>query len=141
MNLDNYLFYNLCRNNNDDRNTIIKITSSKDEEIKKKKLETIKINSQKDESGSEIYYLESTNHDNRILDESYAFFDSSPWLFDLDRELTDNVRISITVVDLWINFNKFFSEDETVLLMLLNKFSKTYFKSKLSKIMIFHITQ
>ena len=75
-----------------------------------------------------------------MLKEVYTCLDGAPWLFDLKDEFYD-LRTSMQAINIWINFEKFFSEDETVLLMLMNKFAKTYFKSKLSKIMIFNITE
>lgn len=123
MNLDNYLFYNLYR----------------EEDIEEQfKFDNTTIKVAKDDNDS-VYYL-TNDKDDKYLGEVYACFDGAPWLFDLEDDFS-GIRATMKVVTLWINFEKFFSEDESKLLQLMNKFAKSYFKSKLSRVMIFHITE
>lgn len=123
MGMDRYLFFNLYRDENTKEefkfdNTHIKYIETEDDSN----------------------YFISGDNDKYMLKEVYTCLDGAPWLFDFKDEFYD-LRTSMQAINIWINFEKFFSEDENVLLMLMNKFAKTYFKSKLSKIMIFNITE
>lgn len=123
MGMDRYLFFNLYRDENTKEefkfdNTHIKYIETEDDSN----------------------YFISGDNDKYMLKEVYTCLDGAPWLFDFKDEFYD-LRTSMQAINIWINFEKFFSEDENVLLMLMNKFAKTYFKSKLSRIMIFNITE
>lgn len=123
MGMDRYLFFNLYRDENTKEefkfdNTHIKYIETEDDSN----------------------YFISGDNDKYMLKEVYTCLDGAPWLFDFKDEFYD-LRTSMQAINIWINFEKFFSEDENVLLMLMNKFAKTYFKSKLSKVMIFNITE
>lgn len=123
MEMDRYLFFNLYRDENTKEefkfdNTHIKYIETEDDSN----------------------YFISGDNDKYMLKEVYACLDGAPWLFDFKDEF-HGLKVSMQTINIWINFEKIFSEDENVLLMLMNKFAKTYFKSKLSKIMIFNITE
>ena len=123
MGMDRYLFFNLYRDENTKEefkfdNTHIKYIETEDDSN----------------------YFISGDNDKYMLKEVYTCLDGAPWLFDFKDEFYD-LRTSMQAINIWINFEKIFSEDENVLLMLINKFAKTYFKSKLSKVMIFNITE
>lgn len=123
MGMDRYLFFNLYRDENTKEefkfdNTHIKYIETEDDSN----------------------YFISGDNDKYMLKEVYTCLDGAPWLFDFKDEFYD-LRTSMQAINIWINFENFFSEDENVLLMLMNKFAKTYFKSKLSKIMIFNTTE
>ena len=123
MKMKGYLFFNLYR----DENT--------KEEFK---FDNTHIEYIKTEDDS-FYYIVGDDEKYKLR-EKYACLDGARWLFDFKDEFYD-LRVSMQVINIWINFEKFFSEDESVLLRLMNKFAKSYFKSKLSKVMIFNITE
>lgn len=123
MNLNSYLYYNLS-----------------DEDIEESlKSNSITIKNEK-ANNEEKYYLKGNNQ-NDYIKEEYICLNGAPWLFDLESNLFRYIYISMKSLHLWINFDKFFSEDESTILMILNKFSKSYFKSNLSKAIIFYITE
>ena len=85
-------------------------------------------------------YIEGTSEEDLIVEESVIYF-GAPWLFDYGSDERRNIKVTIKGLTLWMDEDKIFSEDETRLLMILNTLSKSYFKSPLSKSMIFYITE
>ena len=74
------------------------------------------------------------------IGEDMPFYSSEYWLFDYDRELTRNIEVNMLFFALWIDIDKFDSEDETRLIQLINKFSRRYFKNDLSNNLLFYIS-
>ena len=118
LDLSDYLFYMLFK-----EDTEIKLNSI-----------FLKVNEERE------CYLTRKNS-NKYIEEESACFDGAPWAFDLDNKFYKSIRLSINAINLWVEIDKFECEDESKMLQLLNKFSKSYFKSELSKIMMFHITE
>lgn len=83
------------------------------------------------------YYMTAGKHKCEI-EEDWACTDGAPWLFDLEDEFK-LIGVRMFSIHIWLDFPKYFGENENKMLLLLNKFSKNYFKSELSKVMIFNI--
>ena len=60
------------------------------------------------------------------------------WLLS-NKKLFYNVEIYGSMIPIWIDYQKISSDDETFLLMVLNKMKTKYFKSELSKCVIFEV--
>ena len=83
------------------------------------------------------YYMTAGKHKCEI-EEDWACTDGAPWLFDLEDEFK-LIGVRMFSIHIWLDFPKYYGENENKMLLLLNKFSKNYFKSELSKVMIFNI--
>lgn len=76
---------------------------------------------------------------NDKIGEQWACFQNFSYIL-LDEILWDrNLEISIRFIPIFIDFSKISIENHTVLLQLLNIFSKAYFKSNLSNNFLFYI--
>lgn len=80
------------------------------------------------------FYLES----NDFSEWPDGFCVPEVWLFD-DEELVKNIHVTMAYILLWADFSKFSSKDETELLKIMNRMSRKYFHSSLSKNMFFFI--
>ena len=125
LDLNSYLFYDLFGES--------EVVEKADIE---EKLNVISLKSNKDGK----YYLTGDNLDKSVA-EDWACLNGAPWAFDLDEKFYGSLDLHIEAINIWIEFDKFVCEDETKMLRLLNKCAKVYFKSELSKIMMFHITE
>lgn len=60
------------------------------------------------------------------------------WLFD-DKEFKEKISVQMGYVPLWSDFNKYVGEDPTWMLKIMNKMSRKYFSSSLSRNIFFAI--
>lgn len=85
-------------------------------------------------------YIAGTSAKDCIAEENIIYF-GAPWIFYPESDYNRNVKVKIDGLVLWYDTEKIDSEDETKLLTILNTLSKNHFKSPLSKVMIFYITE
>lgn len=69
-----------------------------------------------------------------------AYFQSPSYYLFSEDNYKRNLDVNIRYVQVWYDCNKFSSEDETMMLRLLNVMSRKYYKSELSKNMLFYIS-
>lgn len=88
------------------------------------------------------YYMiseKSYNTDYTHLAAFKPYFPQEYWLLDFDKTLYKNVNVYIEYMPIWINVDKYNGDDEINIIYLLNKFSRNYFKNKLSNDLLFFI--
>lgn len=78
-------------------------------------------------------------NDNEPMTETLPFYSSEEWLFKENNELAQNTSVQTYFIMIWFDANHLTSEDETMLLYLLNKFSRNQFKNELAKNSLFFI--
>ncbi len=71
-------------------------------------------------------------------EEMYYYASPEYYLFE-NQKYKKNIKIDLYFINLWQDFNKYDGEDETKMLEIINKMSRFYYKSPLSKNMLFYI--
>lgn len=61
------------------------------------------------------------------------------WILSAKSKLYDDVSISGSILPIWVDIDKIDGEDETSILWIMNMMKNKFFKSKLSKCLIFEI--
>ena len=76
--------------------------------------------------------------DNRLMQEYMPFFNFA-WL-STDYKVRSEFEIDLEFIPVWINGFKIISEDETMMLRIMNNLKTKYYQTKLSKDMIYYIS-
>ena len=76
--------------------------------------------------------------DNRIKQDYMPFFNFA-WIL-LNEKVSDNFEIELNFIPIWIDIDKIMCEDETMMLRIMNNLKTKYYKTKLSKDMIYYIS-
>ena len=136
LDLNHYLQFSLFKEEDTNEGFDLKNILKKNETKKEINFDNIVI--KKDIKENDINYYMTAGEKNHEINEDLSCIDGAPWLFDLIKELR-SIGAQIYSIHIWLDYDKFCGEDENKMLQLLNKFSKSYFKSELAKIMIFNI--
>lgn len=73
------------------------------------------------------------------VEEEMAFEFPQYWVFE-DWDLKENLNVRFGYIPLWWDYEKIMSEDETKLLKILNTMVHSYYKSSLSKNILYYIS-
>ena len=87
------------------------------------------------EDGS--YYI---NAHNIITEDMCGAYTCNSWIFWDDYKLRNTLRADIGAILLWFDSEKYIGEDESKILSILNTLKTRYYKTPLSKDMIFYIS-
>lgn len=72
-------------------------------------------------------------------EEKLNYFISPEYYLFENYEYKKNIKVDLYFINLWQDFHKYDGEDETKMLEIINKMSRFYYKSPLSKNMLFYI--
>jgi len=79
------------------------------------------------------FYVISEKHQ---IDDFQTYPFGNNWVFHGNKKMNRNLNVRIHAITLWLDLNKFDSEDEYNLLHIVNMLKKSYFKTPLSGSMI-----
>ncbi len=90
--------------------------------------------SNKKRNAENIIYCVQSDYEEKL-----NYFTSPEYYLFENYEYKKNVKIDLYFINLWQDFDKYDGEDETKMLEIINKMSRLYYKSSLSKNMLFYM--